>query len=181
MVLSSWNITKDTNMIELVVLLWIPGGFILWWLLITCLPFISLEPGSSRRWEICLPLLVHHILQDYHSNPMMFPWISAAAAAKLLQSCPTLCNPIDSSPPGSPVPGILHARTLEWVAISFSIPASLDICISCEHSGKLSNHSWYSGRKEKLACGYLIKYLGKELKSRVKIPFSPSYPIWLSR
>ena len=49
-------------------------------------------------------------------------WFSkdAAAAAELLQSCPTLCDPIDSSPPGSPVPGILQARTLEWVAISFS-------------------------------------------------------------
>ena len=44
----------------------------------------------------------------------------AAAAAKLLQSCPTLCDPIDSSPPGSPIPGILQARTLGWVAISFS-------------------------------------------------------------
>ena len=44
----------------------------------------------------------------------------AAAAAKLLQSCPTLCDPIDSGLPGSPVPGILQARTLEWVAISFS-------------------------------------------------------------
>ena len=46
--------------------------------------------------------------------------VSAATAAKSLQSCPTLCDPIDSSPPGSPVPGILQARTLEWVAISFS-------------------------------------------------------------
>ena len=43
----------------------------------------------------------------------------AAAAAKSLQSCPTRCEPIDGSPPGSPVPGILQARTLEWVAISF--------------------------------------------------------------
>ena len=43
-----------------------------------------------------------------------------AAAAKSLHSCPTLCDPIDSSPPGSCVPGILQARTLEWVAISFS-------------------------------------------------------------
>ena len=42
------------------------------------------------------------------------------AAAKLIQSCPTLCDPIDGSPPGSPVPGILQARALEWVAISFS-------------------------------------------------------------
>ena len=47
-------------------------------------------------------------------------WSAAAAAAKSLQSCPTLCNPIDGSPPGTPVPGILQARTLEWVAISFS-------------------------------------------------------------
>ena len=45
---------------------------------------------------------------------------AAAAAAKLLQSCPTLCDPRDGSPPGSPVPGIFQARTLEWVAISFS-------------------------------------------------------------
>ena len=45
---------------------------------------------------------------------------TTAAAAKLLQSCPTLCDPIDGSPPGSPVPGILQARTLEWVAVSFS-------------------------------------------------------------
>ena len=51
---------------------------------------------------------------------LLFNMLSAAVAAKSLQSCPTLCDPIDSSPPGSPVPGILQARTLEWVAISFS-------------------------------------------------------------
>jgi len=45
---------------------------------------------------------------------------AAAAAAKSLQSCPTLCDPIDGSTPGAPVPGILQARTLKWVAISFS-------------------------------------------------------------
>ena len=50
-------------------------------------------------------------LKSFH--PRLLP-------AKSLQSCPTLCDPIDSSPPGSPVPGILQARTLEWVAISFS-------------------------------------------------------------
>ena len=44
----------------------------------------------------------------------------AAATVKSLQSCPTLCDPIDGSPPGSPIPGIFQARTLEWVAISFS-------------------------------------------------------------
>ena len=45
---------------------------------------------------------------------------AAAAAAKSPQSCPTLCDPTDGSPPGSPIPGILQARTLEWVTISFS-------------------------------------------------------------
>ena len=45
---------------------------------------------------------------------------AATATAKSLQSCPTLCNLVDGSPPGSPVPGILQARTLEWVAISFN-------------------------------------------------------------
>ena len=50
--------------------------------------------------------------------PYLIPVV--AAAAKLLQSCPTLCDPIDGSPPGSPIPGILQARTLEWVATSFS-------------------------------------------------------------
>ena len=62
-------------------------------------------------------------------NQGQFSWVSAPAsvslpltfsAAKSLQSCLTLCDPIDGSPPGSPVPGILQARTLEWVAISFS-------------------------------------------------------------
>ena len=63
-------------------------------------------------------LPVHLILMpSSHSFPNMAP---AAAAAKLLQSCPTLCSPTDGSPPGSPIAGILQARTLEWVAISFS-------------------------------------------------------------
>ena len=53
-------------------------------------------------------------------NFVHFMEIMAAAAAKSLQLCPILCNPIDGSSPGSPVPGILQARTLEWVAISFS-------------------------------------------------------------
>ena len=57
-------------------------------------------------------------LWEFYANRI----IAAAAAAKSLQSCPTLCDPTDGSPPGSPVPGILQARTLEWVAISFSNP-----------------------------------------------------------
>ena len=66
---------------------------------------------SIFQGQICLLLQVFPDFLLLHS---------AAAAAKSLQSCPTLCNPIDGNPPGSPVPGILQARTLEWVAISFS-------------------------------------------------------------
>ena len=55
----------------------------------------------------------------HHLDPVLFPTV-AADAAKSLQSCPTLCNSIEGSPPGTPVPGTLQARTLEWVAISFS-------------------------------------------------------------
>ena len=62
--------------------------------------------------------------------------ITAAAAAKSLQSCPTLCDPIDGSPPGSPVPGILQARTLEWVAISFSNAWKWKVKV------KLLSHVW---------------------------------------
>ena len=53
-----------------------------------------------------------------------FDFYASAAAAKSLQLCPTLRDPVDGSPPGSPVPGILQARTLEWVAIAFSIYVS---------------------------------------------------------
>jgi len=73
----------------------------------------------------CLLLVLHvlclHLKYTHtHTHLAELNMYNAAAAAKLLQSCPTLCDPIDGSPPGSAVPGILHARTLEWVAISFS-------------------------------------------------------------
>ena len=55
-----------------------------------------------------------------HKRKIIETAVAAAAAAKSLQSCLTLCDPIDGSPPGCPVPGIHQARTLEWVAISFS-------------------------------------------------------------
>ena len=61
-----------------------------------------------------------HIMWYHFQNSRACFSYSEHAAAKSLQSCPTLCDPIDGSPPGSPVPGILQARTVEWVAISFS-------------------------------------------------------------
>ena len=76
------------------------------------------------------------------NNKTCYKWVTfqviccTAAAAKSLQSCPTLCDPIDGSPPGSPVPGILQARILEWVAISFSKVWKWKV------KGKLISHVW---------------------------------------
>ena len=67
------------------------------------------DPSDSFPQELTLSTMIHSAAAA-----------AAAAAAKSLQSCLTLCNPIDGSPPDSTVPGILQARTLEWVAISFS-------------------------------------------------------------
>ena len=74
-----------------------------------------LDEETVLSEETCL---VSDSLKRIGKNPLCFP--SAAAAAKSLQSCPTLCHPIDGCPSGSPIPGIPQARTLEWVAISFS-------------------------------------------------------------
>ena len=93
-------------------------------------------PGRPWTWRVsghsyivrskhrCLVLSTQnkdYLVVNFCCNCILFcSFESAAAAAKSLQSCPTLCDPTDGSPPGSPVPGILQARTLEWVAIAFS-------------------------------------------------------------
>ena len=70
-----------------------------------------------RNKILALPAFMKCVATNY----LLFANLSSlSSAAKSLQSCPTLCDPIDSSPPGSPVPGILQTRTLEWAAISFS-------------------------------------------------------------
>ena len=74
-------------------------------------------------WElICLALFLKCQLSilKYHLNKQALLTTTTTTTTKSLQSCPTLCDPIDGSPPGSPIPGILQARTLEWVAISSS-------------------------------------------------------------
>ena len=97
----------------------------------TELKFSCFKLGSSRKRGLSLhnacPLSIQHyfplsgrILICIPSTESTKFKYNAATAAKSLQSCLTLCDPIDGSPPGSPVPGILQARTLEWVAISFS-------------------------------------------------------------
>ena len=80
------------------------------------------QSGKNGSWS---PSQLGTVIMSLDSISSSVRWltslvVAAAAAAKSLQSCPTLCDPIDGSPSGSPIPGILQARTLEWVAISFS-------------------------------------------------------------
>ena len=90
---------------------------------------LTCTPSREREFKIrkhcvcesvCMCVCVCWREREQGRESRLNTFYTAAAAAKSLQSCPTLCNPMDSSPPGSPVPGILKARTLEWVAISFS-------------------------------------------------------------
>ena len=76
--------------------------------------------GSLGRMDPCMCMAEPLCCSSEMIPTLVISYAAAAAAAKSLQSCPTLCDPIDSSPPGSSVPGILQARILEWVAISFS-------------------------------------------------------------
>ena len=78
---------------------------------------------------------------------------AAAAAAKSLQSCLTLCDPIDSSPPGSPVPGILQARTLEWVAIAFSNAWKWKVKVKLFSHARLFTTPWTAAHKASPSMG----------------------------
>ena len=118
---------------------------------------ISSSRGSSRprdgTWVSCVSYIGRKILyhwatwetQSYHA---------AAAAAKSLQSCLTLCDPIDSSPPGSPVPGILQARTLEWVTISFSNAWKWEVKVKSLSRVQLLATPWTAAYQAPLCMGF---------------------------
>ena len=104
---------------------------------------------------------------------MLFPFISyetAAGAAKSLQSCPTLCDPIDSSPLDSSVPGILQARILEWVAISFSYTWKWKVKGKSPSRARLLATPWTAAHQAPPSLGLSRQ----EYRSGVPLP-SPSY------
>ena len=89
--------------------------------------------------------------------PSVGQWINklwTAAAAKLLQSCPTLCNPIDGSPPGSPVPGILQARTVEWVVTTFSNAEKWKVTGKSLSRARLLVTPWIAAHQAPLSMGF---------------------------
>ena len=100
-------------------------------------------------------------------------WLYAAAAAKSLQSCPTFFDPIDGSPPGSPVPGILQARTLEWLAISFSNAWKWKVKVKSLSRIWLSATQWTTAHQAPPSMGFSRQ----EYWSGVPLPS----PLWLYR
>ena len=101
-------------------------------------------------------------------------YATATAAAKSLQSCPTLCDPIDGSPPGSPVPGILQARILEWVAISFSNAWRWKVKVKLLSPIGLWATPWTAAYWAPLS----IRFSRQEYWSGVPLPFP--CPVWTS-
>ena len=101
---------------------------------------------------------------------------AAAAAAKSLQSCPTLCDPIDGSPPGSPIPGILQARTLEWVAISFSNAWKWKLKVKSLSRVRLFATPWTAAYQASLTMGFSRQ----EYWSWVPSPSPRRFQTWLS-
>ena len=93
-------------------------------------------------------------LQHWCLDKATDTWIAAAAAAKSLQSCLSLCDPIDGSPPGSLVPGILQARTLEWVAISFSNARKWKVKVKSVSHVQLLATSWTAAYQAPLSMGF---------------------------
>ena len=106
----------------------------------------------------------------------------AAAAAKSLQSCPTLCDPIDGSPPGPLIPGILMARTLEWVAISFSNAWKWKVKVKSLPDGLQPTRllrPWDSpGKSTGVGCHRLLHYFVYKGSSRQNYGFSSSH-VWM--
>ena len=99
-----------------------------------------------------------------------------AAAAKLLQSCPTLCDPIDGSPPGSPIPGILQARILEWVDISFSNAWKWKVKVKSLSRVRLSATSWTAAYQVPPSMGFSRQ----EYWNGVPLP-SPKEDLWMAK
>ena len=97
-------------------------------------------------WNICSKVFQHYV--------RIYNLFAAAAAAKSLQLCLTLCNPIDGSPPGSPIPGILQARTLEWVAISFSNAWKWKVKVKSLSRVQLSATPWTAAFQAPLSMGF---------------------------
>ena len=102
---------------------------------------------------------------------------AAAAAAKSLQSCPTLCDPIDGRPPGSPVPGILQTRTLEWVAISFSNTWQWKVKVKLLSCFRLFTTPWTAADQAPPSMGFSRQQCWSAVGCHCFLPSDIYYPL----
>ena len=102
----------------------------------------------------CMPDHFYSYMKIYYVSLSLFEFYSVFAAAKSLQLCPTLCDPIDGSPPGSAIPGILQARTLEWVAISFSNAWKWKVKVKSLSRVRLFTTPWTAAYQAPLSMGF---------------------------
>ena len=114
--------------------------------------------NGKRIWKIldtCI-CTTESLCCTYETKTTLFCWL-ISYAAKSLQSCPTLWDPIDGSPPGSPIPGILQARTLEWVAISFSNAWKRKVKVKSLSCVRLLATSWTAAYQAPPSMGFSRK------------------------
>ena len=112
---------------------------------------IILQTVKERNHRVTI---VNSFLHRSLSNPSSSLDILPSAAAKSLQSCPTVCDPMDCSPPGSPVPGILQARTMEWVAIAFSSAWKWKVKVKSLSHVQLLATPWTAAHQAPLSMGF---------------------------
>ena len=140
----------------------------------TCQYYLVMIWGSQiLRFRVVLTLL--HFRDQLTSLYLGALPDLPAAAAKSLQSCPILCNPIDSSPPGSSVPGILQARTLEWVAVSFSNASKWKVKVKSLSCVRLFATLWTTAHQAPPSMGFSRQ----EYWSGVPLPPPPGLPTYL--
>ena len=144
---------------------------------------LAAHTESLWIWKLCGLKEVYYICNSNTTNGNVLSGVifhygqcngqnAAAAAAKSLQSCPTLCNPRDGSPPGSPIPGILQARTLEWVAISFSNAWRWKVKVKSLSRVQLLATPWTAACQAPPSMGFARQ----EYWSGVPLPFPPYLP-----
>ena len=123
-----------------------PWSFLIMELILRASEEIGILKNASRKfWFMPIEMREERHVYNYYTT---------TAAAKSLQACPTLCDPIDGSPPGSPVPGILQARTLEWAAISFSNAGKWKVKVKSLSRARLIVTPWTAAHQAPLPMGF---------------------------
>ena len=143
-------------------LLWLKGISHSLYTVLYVLGFLVIRVKSGH-WKTHVEITAKHKELKCYTNSS-----AAAAAAKFLQWCPTLCDPISGSPPGSPIPGILQARILEWVAISFSNAWKWKVKVKSLSHVRLLATPWTAAHQAPLSMGVEGTWKNIVLKRCVK-------------